>query len=99
MVLFGFGISFYVEADIMSMPAEGVAQAISIKSGWQLSSAKIMFDWSVVAVSLLLCWLVLHRLDGIREGTLIAAFGEMLLDASHADAMAWLDWLKPGGNQ
>ena len=75
MVLIGFGISFYVEADIMSMPAEGVAQAISIKSGWQLSSAKIMFDWSVVAVSLLLCWLVLHRLDGIREGTLIAAFG------------------------
>lgn len=22
-----------------------------------------------------------------------------LIDASHADAMAWLDWLKPGGNQ
>ena len=75
MVLIGFGISFYVEADLMSMPAEGVAQAIAAKTGWQLSSSKILFDWSVVAVSLLLCWLVLHRLDGIREGTLIAAFG------------------------
>ena len=75
MVLIGFGISFYVETDLMSMPAEGVAQAIASKTGWQLSSSKILFDWSVVAVSLLLCWLVLHRLDGIREGTLIAAFG------------------------
>ena len=75
MVLIGFGISFYVEADLMRMPAEGVAQAIAAKTGWQLSSSKILFDWSVVAVSLLLCWLVLHRLDGIREGTLIAAFG------------------------
>ena len=41
MMLIGFGISFYVEADLMSMPAEGVAQAIAAKTGWQLSSSKI----------------------------------------------------------
>ena len=39
MMLIGFGISFYVEAGLMSMPAEGVAQAIAAKTGWQLSSS------------------------------------------------------------
>ena len=75
MACIGCGISFYIQASIISMPAEGVAQAISQKSHLTLPTAKIVFDWSVVAVSLLLCLIFLPSIQGIREGTLLAAFG------------------------
>ena len=75
MACIGCGISLYIQANIISMPAEGVAQAISQKSRLELPTAKIVFDWSVVAASLILCLAFLPSIRGIREGTLLAAFG------------------------
>lgn len=75
MALLGFGIFLYVETDIMSLPAEGVAQALAIRTKRPMSTTKIFFDWSVVAVSAVLSICFLKEFRGIREGTLIAAFG------------------------
>ncbi len=75
MALLGFGIFLYVETDIMSLPAEGVAQALAIRAKRPMSTMKIFFDWSVVAVSAVLSICFLKEFRGIREGTLIAAFG------------------------
>ena len=75
MACLGFGIFLYIETEIISMPAEGVAQALEIRTGKTMSTMKICFDWFVVLVSVALSWIFLKEIRGIREGTLIAAFG------------------------
>lgn len=75
MACLGFGIFLYIETEIISMPAEGVAQALEIRTGKTMSTMKICFDWFVVLVSVVLSWVFLKEIRGIREGTLIAAFG------------------------
>ena len=75
MAFLGFGIFLYIETDIISMPAEGVAQALETLTGKPMSTMKICFDWFVVLVSFVLSVCFLHEVRGIREGTLIAAFG------------------------
>lgn len=71
----GTGIFLYVATDIMSMPADGVSLALAAKTGKPMSTCKIFFDWSVVVLSVILSVIYLHTISGIREGTLIAAFG------------------------
>ena len=71
----GTGIFLYVATDIMSMPADGVALALAYKTKKPMSTCKICFDWTVVALSVLLSIVYLHGIHGIREGTFIAAFG------------------------
>lgn len=75
MAFLGFGIFLYIETEIISMPAEGVAQALEIRTGKTMSTMKICFDWFVVLVSFILSVCFLKEVRGIREGTLIAAFG------------------------
>ena len=74
-VLVAIGILLYLNAEILSLPAEGVVQAISYKLHIKLSTAKITVDWSMIIIAAILSILGLHELDGIREGTIIAAFG------------------------
>lgn len=75
MILVALGILLYIQADILSLPGEGVMQAISKKTGMALSTAKIIFDWSVVIIAAVLSLVCLKTLSGVREGTVIAAFG------------------------
>lgn len=73
-VLVALGILLYLEADIIPMPGEGVMQALSYKTGIKLSTAKIIFDWSMIIIAAILSLIFLHGLYGVREGTVIAAF-------------------------
>lgn len=75
MVFLGSGIFLYVTADIMSMPADGVSLALAQVTGKPMSSCKIVFDCLVVVLTVLLSITQLHNISGVREGTLIAAFG------------------------
>lgn len=74
-ILVAFGILLYLEANILSLPGEGVMQALTYKTGISLASAKMIFDWTVVGISVLLSILSIRTLVGVREGTVIAAFG------------------------
>ncbi len=74
-VLIALGILFYLNAEILSLPAEGVIQAISYKVGIKLSTSKIIFDWSIVTIASILSIIYLGELNGVREGTVITAFG------------------------
>lgn len=75
MALVALGILLYLSANILSLPGEGVMQAVSVKTGIALSSSKIMFDSMSVLTAVGLSLLFFHYLDGVREGTAIAAFG------------------------
>lgn len=47
----------------------------SKKTGIALSTAKLIFDWVVVIIAAVLSLVCLGMLSGVREGTVIAAFG------------------------
>ena len=46
-----FGIFLYLEANILSMPGEGVTVALSQRTGLKVSTCKIIFDVSVVLIA------------------------------------------------
>jgi uncharacterized membrane protein YczE len=74
-ILVALGILLYLEADILSLPGEGVMQAVSGKAGIPVSSSKMIFDWTVVIIAAALSLIFLEQLTGVREGTVISAFG------------------------
>lgn len=74
-ILVEMGILLYLEASILSLPGEGVMQAISNKTGIELSTAKLFFDWSLVIIAAITSLIFTRSLMGVREGTVLAAFG------------------------
>ncbi len=75
MILIALGILLYLEADILSLPSEGIMKAISFKSGIHISTSKLFFDWSVVIIAAALSIIFMGEFIGVREGTILAAFG------------------------
>lgn len=72
-ILVAIGVSAEVSSDTVPLAGEGLALAISRKSGVRFSTAKVSVDCSLVAISLILSIIFLHSLGGVREGTLLAA--------------------------
>ena len=72
-VLVAIGVSAEVASDTVPLAGEGLALAISGKSGIRFGTAKVSVDCSLVAISLILSFDFLHSLGGVREGTLLAA--------------------------
>lgn len=71
--LIALGILLYMEADLVPMPMEGLTAAIAKKLGKPFPTMKTIVDCIVVAVGIVLCFVFLGKLDGIREGTVITA--------------------------
>lgn len=69
----GLGTLFYLTADLVPKPSEGIMLAIKKKSGWELSRVKTGFDCSMVTISFLISIIATGTILGIGLGTLIAA--------------------------
>jgi uncharacterized membrane protein YczE len=74
-VIIAIGIILYLRADLLPQPAEGLMLAIQKKTHWKLHNIKIIFDFTLVALAAALSLITVHRIIGIREGTLIAMLG------------------------
>ena len=73
-VVLGLGISATIIANVVVNPAEGIVQAIAIVSKKSFGDVKTIFDVSWVALSVVLSLILFDfRLEGVREGTIIAA--------------------------
>ena len=72
-VVLAFGVYLVVSANFVTMTGEGVCVAIVKKTGIVFGNVKIGFDAACVVLSLAITLIFLHKIDGIREGTLIAA--------------------------
>lgn len=72
-VLVAVGIFLYLPADIMPLAGEGVMQAVSDTLHVPFARAKVAFDVTMVAVSLVTCLAFLRRLGSVGAGTVIAA--------------------------
>ncbi len=72
-VILGFGVYIEVLANVAMLPGESFVRAVS--STWKLEfgSTKVAFDVSMTVIAAALSFLFAHRLDGVREGTIVAA--------------------------
>lgn len=75
MVLIALGILFYLAPDLVSLPGKGIMQVIADKLHRPLPAVKMCFDCTVSVIALILSLAYFGQFHGIREGTLIAAFG------------------------
>lgn len=73
-ILIGIGVFLYLEAELIPLPAEGVMLALKKKTTFEFHNIKIGFDLITVILAVLLSFIFLKNIYGIREGTFIAAF-------------------------
>ena len=71
--LIGLGIFLYVSADIIPIANEGMTRVISDVTHLQPGKVKIIYDITLVSVSLTACLIVIHSPGSVGFGTLISA--------------------------
>lgn len=67
------GVSFTVLADVIMNSGEALVKAISIRTGKDFGFIKVIFDISLVVISIIISLIFFHKVVGVREGTIIAA--------------------------
>lgn len=71
--LVAFGVSMEVMANLVTTAGEGVVLAVCQVSRIKFSNMKVIFDVTLVCISVVLSFIFLGHLDGVREGTVAAA--------------------------
>lgn len=72
-LILALGVSIEVTADVVMMAGEGVVSAISKVTKKEFGKLKVAFDVTLVVCGFLFSFILFHRLNGIREGTVLAA--------------------------
>ena len=72
-LVLAFGICLEVIADVTMISAEYTIQFATMRLKKDFGTIKICFDVSLVLLAALGSWLLSGRIDGVREGTVIAA--------------------------
>lgn len=72
-VLIAIGIFLYLPADIMPIAGEGITKAVSDITNIEFSKIKVVFDVTLVTISLITCLAALHSPGSVGAGTVIAA--------------------------
>lgn len=74
MVLIAIGISIYMGVKLVNMPMEGLTAAIASRiSGAKFHNVKVTVDCVAVGTGVILSFIFLGGLFGIREGTILSA--------------------------
>jgi uncharacterized membrane protein YczE/CBS domain-containing protein len=72
-VLVAIGIFLYVPTDFIPLAGEGMMLAVSQVTRIKFATVKLIFDITMVIISLTTCLAVLHSLGSVGIGTVIAA--------------------------
>lgn len=72
-VLCAIGVAMEVIADVVMLAGEGMALALVQVSHQPFAKVKVALDSTLVSTSIVLSFLFLHQLVGVREGTVVAA--------------------------
>lgn len=67
------GISMEVTANLVTTAGEGIVLAVCKVTPMKFGNLKTIFDITLVCISIVLGFLFLGRLCGVREGTVAAA--------------------------
>lgn len=71
--LVALGVSMEVTTRLITTAGEGIVLAICKVAPIKFGNMKMIFDLTLVAISITLSLLFLHHLDSVREGTVAAA--------------------------
>ena len=71
--ILAMGIWIQVKGNVAMLPGEAMNRAISIRTKKRYENIKILFDIIYILLSALVCLLFLGKLEGVREGSIIAA--------------------------
>ena len=72
-LILGFGVYTEVLADVVMLPGESFVRSIVFRWHTDFGITKICFDVSMTACAAALSFLFAGKLNGVREGTIIAA--------------------------
>lgn len=93
-LLIAFGVFLLVKANLTYLPGDGFAVVVSDTFKKGFGRIKVSVDSSMVVIGLISSLLFFHRLEGIREGTVIAALLVGSLVKFYSSKIFWLDaWL------
>lgn len=72
-LVLGFGVYLEVLADVAMLPGESFVRAITTTWNTDFGITKIIFDVSMTVIAAVLSLFFVQQLEGVREGTIIAA--------------------------
>ena len=72
-IVLGFGVYLEVVADVVMLPGESFVCAIVQTWNTNFGTTKILFDSSMTIIAGVLSFVFFGKLNGVREGTIIAA--------------------------
>lgn len=72
-VILGIGVYTEVAADVAMLPGESFVRAVSTTWKKEFGATKVCFDVSMTVIAGALSLYYTHRLEGVREGTIVAA--------------------------
>lgn len=72
-IVFALSISLMVSANVLLMPGDAFIGILANRTGLKWGNAKSAVDVSLVILAVLVSLLFLHKVVGVREGTVIAA--------------------------
>lgn len=69
----GFGIYLEVRSDVIVMASEGALSVVAEKTKKEFGAVKIVNDLAMIALTVVISFLTMGKLVGIREGTALSA--------------------------
>lgn len=72
-ILVALGLSIEVSANTLMLSVDGFVKAIVMAKGTNFGKTKVGLDITLVSMSILCSLLMLHSIEGVREGTVLAA--------------------------
>lgn len=72
-VILALGIWIQLKGNVAMLPGEAMNRAISQVTGKRYENVKIFFDILYIVLSAVICIIFLGRLEGVREGSIVAA--------------------------
>lgn len=73
-VILGFGVYLEVLADVVMLSGEAFVKAITQRFKVEFGITKVCFDTSMTVIAGIVSIFLFHEIQGVREGTIIAAF-------------------------
>lgn len=72
-LILGFGVFMEMVANVAMLPGEATFRAVSDVFSTDFGKTKIAFDSSMTVIAAILSFIMFKHLDGVREGTIVAA--------------------------
>lgn len=90
-IILGFGVYVEVAANVAMLPGESFVRAVTIRFHTDFGITKVCFDASMAVIAAAISFPLFHYINGVREGTIIAALLVGLIAKFFGKLLAPLD--------